>query len=89
MGLDIRLPIGLLFLALGGVLTYEGVVSGSEIYVRSAGVNVNLYWGLVLLVFGLIMAIFGQKGTAELRRAMATGEGRAMADHEGFHGHGH
>lgn len=89
MGLDIRLPIGLLFLALGAILSVEGVISGSEIYVRSAGVNVNLDWGLCLLVFGLVMAVLGQRGTAAMRAAGASAEGRAMADAEGFTGHGH
>jgi len=55
MGLDLRLPIGALFTALGLVLTIYGAISDPAIYARSLGVNVNLAWGCVLLVFGLAM----------------------------------
>ena len=55
MGLDLRLPIGLLFSALALVLIVYGLVSDPSIYARSLGINVNLGWGCVLLVFGLTM----------------------------------
>jgi hypothetical protein len=77
MGLDIRLPIGLLFLALGLVLGAVGVFGPPEIYARSDQINVNLYWGLLLLVFGGAMGFFGLKGTAAMRTAMASADLRA------------
>jgi hypothetical protein len=55
MGLDLRLPIGALFTALGLVLVIYGATSDPAIYARSLGINVNLIWGCVLLVFGLAM----------------------------------
>ena len=55
MKLDVRLPIGLMFAILGLTLTGYGLVSGREIYDRSLGINVNLWWGLVLLAFGVTM----------------------------------
>ena len=55
MGLDLRLPIGVLFTALGLVLVIYGATSDPAIYARSLGINVNLIWGCVLLVFGLAM----------------------------------
>jgi len=55
MGLDLRLPIGVLFTALGLVLVIYGATSDPAIYARSLGINVNLVWGCVLLVFGLAM----------------------------------
>ena len=58
MNLDLRLPIGLMFSIFGVMLTVFGLVSGPEIYARSLGVNVNLWWGLVLLAFGLVMLGF-------------------------------
>ena len=64
MNLDIRLPIGLLFLLLGALLTGFGMVGGTEIYAHSLGINVNLWWGLCLLVFGAIMAWFGRPKAA-------------------------
>ena len=54
--LDIRYPIGVMFLILGGILAVFGVVSNQEMYkVHSLGVNINLVWGCVLLVFGAFM----------------------------------
>ncbi len=62
MNLDIRLPIGLMFIILGVMLTGFGMVSERTIYARSLGINVNLWWGAALLVFGLIMFTFGYRG---------------------------
>jgi hypothetical protein len=61
MGLDIRLPLGLMFLITGGLMTGYGLFTrGSEIYMKSEGININLYWGLLMLVFGLIMYLLGR-----------------------------
>ena len=58
MGLDIRLPIGLMFSLVGLLLTGYGLISGgSEIYKHSLGININLIWGGVLMVFGLLMLL--------------------------------
>ena len=62
MGLDIRLPIGGLFTVLGLLLAGYGLVSQKELYERSLGINVNLEWGLVMLVFGVIMVVLGRRG---------------------------
>lgn len=82
MGLDIRLPIGLLFAVVGAVLAGYGLLSGSELYRRSLGYNVNLWWGLVLLVFGLVFLYYGRRGTSAMRPAATTAEGRAMEERE-------
>ena len=58
MNLDLRLPMGLMFSIFGAMLSVYGFVSGPAIYQRSLGVNVNLWWGLVLLGFGLLMLTF-------------------------------
>ena len=53
MGLDIRLPIGLMFTIIGAILVVFGLVSDPIIYeTHSLGINVNLIWGSVLLAFG-------------------------------------
>lgn len=67
MKLDLRLPIGLMFTIFGVMLTLYGLASDPAIYARSLGININLWWGLVLLVFGLVMlafAIRAQKAAA-------------------------
>lgn len=62
MGLDIRIPLGLIFLITGGLMTIWGVITHhSAIYERSMGVNLNLGWGLIMLIFGLIMFIVGRR----------------------------
>ena len=55
--LDIRLPLGLLLSALGSLLTgYGAITSGDSMYIRySLGININLWWGIVLLCTGLIL----------------------------------
>ena len=55
MSLDLRVPIGLLFAALGALLAVYGALSDRAIYQASLGINVNLWWGLVLAGFGLLM----------------------------------
>lgn len=60
MGLDIRLPIGMMFTLLGAILGIYGMVTGSDIemYKSSLSYNINLWWGLVLFVFGAVMLGF-------------------------------
>lgn len=57
MSLDLRLPIGVLFLMLGALLVVFGLVSDPAIYAASLGVNVNLWWGIVMMLFGGAMAL--------------------------------
>ena len=64
MGLDIRLPIGMLFTVLGLLLTVFGAFSDRALYERSLGINVNLAWGVVLLAFGIVMLLLGRRGMA-------------------------
>lgn len=60
MGLDLRLPIGLMFSLLGALLMGYGFFTGSDkqMYQSSLGININLIWGAVLFVFGAIMLGF-------------------------------
>jgi multisubunit Na+/H+ antiporter MnhG subunit len=62
MNLDIRLPIGIMFGLFGILLTGFGLFSSPEIYEKSLGSNVNLWWGIVLIIFGAIMLAFGLRG---------------------------
>jgi protein-S-isoprenylcysteine O-methyltransferase Ste14 len=59
MGLDIRWPIGLMFTLIGAILVVCGIVTNSdvEMYKRSLGMNINLIWGALLFIFGLLMLI--------------------------------
>jgi multisubunit Na+/H+ antiporter MnhG subunit len=71
MGLDIRIPIGAMFAILGALLAAfgaYGAVVHSEIYQKSLGINVNLWWGLVLLVFGALMFVFGRRADSRPKK---------------------
>ena len=61
MQLDVRLPMGLLFLILGIILTGYGLMSDASIYQRSLGDNVNLHWGIVFMVFGGVVLFLARK----------------------------
>lgn len=57
--LDVRLPIGIMFTLFGAIIAIYGMVSDPAIYQRSLDININFWWGLVMIVFGvsfLIMA---------------------------------
>ena len=60
MDVDIRIPIGLLFVILGAILVIFGLATmyNTELYARSLGTNINLYTGLLMLVFGGGMLFF-------------------------------
>lgn len=59
MDMDIRIPIGLLFVVLGLILAAFGVATlqDAELYARSLGRNVNLWTGLLMLIFGAFMLL--------------------------------
>ena len=81
MGMDIRLPIGLMFTMLGAILTIYGALSSPANYARSLGYNVNLWWGIVLLLFGLAFIYYGQRGMRALRAPSADDGDRAAMPH--------
>lgn len=62
--LDIRIPIGLLFTLLGVLLTVYGFMTRDEadLYVKSFQQNVNLWSGLLMLVFGGVMLWWARRG---------------------------
>jgi hypothetical protein len=64
MGLDLRWPIGLMFTLIGLLLTGAGVInaSGSTTVVGGSSININLIWGIVLLVFGALMLLAAFNG---------------------------
>jgi len=61
MGLDIRWPIGLMFTLIGVLLAVYGLVVKSD-HAISLGININFIWGIILLVFGVLMLLGAIKG---------------------------
>jgi hypothetical protein len=52
---DLRRIIGGLFLLYGVILTVVGAFGSDEIKNKAAGLNVNLWTGIAMLVFGALM----------------------------------
>ena len=65
--MDIRLPLGLMFAIVGALLAGFGLMTmSSAMYVRhSLGVNVNLWSGLAMLAFGLVMLWLARRAPAK------------------------
>ena len=56
MPFDVRLPIGLLFLAIGVLVAGYGLTADpATLSVHSAGLNIDLVWGSVMACFGALM----------------------------------
>ena len=79
--LDLRYPIGGLFVVLGAILSVLGAVTRDDaaMYVPSGGVNINLWWGLVMLVVGVIFLALARRGA---RRTGVTTAGAATEARE-------
>ncbi|MFW5645373.1 MAG: hypothetical protein ACOCZL_05630 [Bacteroidota bacterium] len=56
MGLDIKIPIGFMFVIFGLILAVFGLFTqGHEMYEQSLEININLWSGAFMIVFGSIM----------------------------------
>src|SRR5881275_1247778 len=51
---DIRRIIGGLFLLYGVILVVVGIVGSDQVKTKAAGINVNLWTGISMLVFGAL-----------------------------------
>ena len=63
MGPDLRLPIGFMFTLVAVVLVAYGLLEPGA-HAPLTRFNVNLYWGLGLLVFGIVMLALGFRAQA-------------------------
>jgi hypothetical protein len=55
---DVRLPIGLLFLGIGVLVTGAGLMGDPAVFTaHSAGLNIDVVWGLVMAGFGVVMLL--------------------------------
>jgi hypothetical protein len=60
MGLDIRIPIGLMFAIIGALLAVYGFFAAHV----TLGLNMDLIWGSVLLAFGAVMLLLARSASA-------------------------
>lgn len=61
MGFDIRLPIGFMFALFGALLAVFGAITGGSTAAGSRGLAVNVWWGVVMLVFGLALLYLARR----------------------------
>ena len=62
MNLDVRLPMGLLFVIIGVILLAHGFMADPAIYdSHSLGININVRWGSIILAFGAVMLFLARK----------------------------
>jgi hypothetical protein len=66
MQLDLRIPIGLMFGIFGLILAGVGLFGSPELTAKSLGINMNLWWGVALLVFSAVMLLLASKKKSAL-----------------------
>jgi hypothetical protein len=89
MHLDIRIPIGYSFVVLGGLLAAFGIASHFNIGAdraiydqHSLGINVNLWWGLIMVAFGAFMLVLSRRGASAALPTDESPEGRKLEETE-------
>jgi hypothetical protein len=73
MSFDLRLPIGLLFAVFGAILAVDGLVAHRLVL----DINVNLWWGVVMIAFGgamLGLAVRGSRQSSGVRPGRNRGQ---------------
>ena len=70
-GVDARIAVGMFFMLAGTVLSAFGFSTRdrADIYVKTLGIDANLWWGLGLLIFGVAMLALGRRGQAKMEEA--------------------
>jgi SSS family solute:Na+ symporter len=70
MHVDVRIPIGMMFSLAGTILTAFGLAirKTPELYAKSLGIDATLWWGIVVLAFGLIVLTLGRRGQMRIER---------------------
>ena len=71
MGLDVRLPIGLMFILLGPILIVTGLVTATP---------VNWQSGTPMAVFGAFMLVLGLRGQRQNNAAQKAADAAASLD---------
>jgi hypothetical protein len=67
---DPRIAVGMFFALTGTILSAFGLSTRdhTDVYAKSLGIDANLWWGLALLAFGIVMLAFGRRGQMKMER---------------------
>jgi hypothetical protein len=73
---DPRILLGMMFTLIGTILTAFGLSTraNADVYTKSLGIDANLWWGLVLLVFGIVTLTRGRRAQARIENASGMGK---------------
>jgi hypothetical protein len=66
--LDLKFPLGTLLSFYGLLLIAYGLLTGSELYQKSLGININLVWGGLVLLVGVAMLLASLVKTRHAKR---------------------
>lgn len=71
MHVDARIGVGMFFTLTGTILAAFGLSTRDrlDVYAKSLGINANLWWGLALLIFGIVTLTLGRRGQARMEKA--------------------
>jgi hypothetical protein len=71
MKLDLRVPMGMFFTLIGTILTAFGLSTRTrpDFYAKSLGIDMNLWWGIALLAFGITLLTLGRHAQAQIEKA--------------------
>lgn len=50
--MDLRIPVAIMFILLGGILVVYGLAAPQDVAPVDLGIRVNFVWGLLLCAFG-------------------------------------
>jgi amino acid transporter len=74
-----------MFFIVGLLLTIYGAATSGDraAYEKSLSIDVNLWWGLIMLVFGAIFLVFGFRGARRIKHGtQESPEGQAIEARE-------
>lgn len=72
---DIRRIIGGVFILYGGILLVVGIVGSEHVKTKADGININLWAGIGMLIFGVLMMLWGVMRPVQPEPAETRGEG--------------
>jgi uncharacterized membrane protein HdeD (DUF308 family) len=70
--IDLRLPIGIFFILVGIIMIVYAVISPAYVPHIKEHINIDLYWGILLLIFGIPMTFFGWAAERKAKNAPAS-----------------
>jgi hypothetical protein len=68
---DARIAVGMFFTLTGTILAAFGFSTRdrADAYIKTLGIDANLWWGLALIIFGIVMLAFGRRGQMKMDKA--------------------